>query len=321
MDPRLTAALVCPRDHDPLESSMHALRCARGHSYPVIDEIPIMLLDDVAQTLGVADDALREAAHLEPEPARADTPIAGQVDAYVMEAIAATGGFFYRPLIGSLREYPIPSLRIPQASPGKRFLDLGCNWGRWCIAAARLGYSAFGIDPSLDGIRAARRVALQLNVDAHYVVGDARFLPFRDASFELVHSYSVLQHFAKSDAKIALAEARRTLRAGGTAIIQMPNRAGIRCLYHQLRRSFREPQRFEVRYWTPKELRETGASLIGPSKVSVDGFFSLNPQPNTQLPLRFRLIAESSEILRRGAEYFPPLLYVADSLYLTAQKP
>jgi len=320
MDPQLASALVCPRDHSSLEARGRALHCAAGHRYPVLDEIPIMLLDDREQTQWVADDALRQAAQAESDSSGDRVLAPGEVDDYVVHEITATGGFFYRPLAGSLSAYPIPVLRLPPA-PGARLLDLGCNWGRWCIAAARLGYTPFGIDPSLDGIRAARRVARQLHIDAHYVVGDARFLPFAASSFEVVHSYSVLQHFAKDDARAAFAEAARTLRAGGTALIQMPNRAGVRSLYHQMRRGFREPRGFKVRYWTPGELRESAESLIGPTEISVDGFFSLNPQPNELLPMRFRLIAEASEILRRSARYFPALLYVADSLYVTAHKP
>lgn len=279
MDPQLASVLVCPRDHSPLEARSPALRCERGHSYPVIDGIPIMLLDDAEQTLGVANDALREAAQSQSDSPGNRALGPGEVDSYVVDAIAATGGLFYKPLVGSLADYPIPTLRLPPAS-GARFLDLGCNWGRWCIAAARLGYTPFGIDPSLDGVRAALRVAQQLQIDAHYVVGDARFLPFADRSFAVVHSYSVLQHFAKSDAKAALAEAARTLHAGGAAVVQLPNRAGIRCLYHQFRRGFREPIGFEVRYWTPGELRETAGSLIGPTELLCR--WILQPEPPTQ---------------------------------------
>jgi SAM-dependent methyltransferase/uncharacterized protein YbaR (Trm112 family) len=316
----LATALVCPRDYAALETSGIALRCPRGHQYPIIDDIPIMLLEDAEQTLGVAADSLAEATgprHVSAPGDVSSTPRG--VDAYVQEAIAATGGYFYKPLIGSLAAYPIPALHLPPAL-GARFLDLGCNWGRWCIAAARLGYVPFGIDPSLEAIRAARRVARQLGVEVHYVVGDARFLPFPEQSFEVVHSYSVLQHFKKSDACAAFADTARVLRPDGIAKIQMANVAGIRSLYHQLRRGFREPVGFEVRYWTPSELRLAGERTIGPTEISVDGFFSLNPQPNEMLPLRFRTITKISEVLRQISVFVRPLLYVADSVYLTARK-
>ena len=61
--------------------------------------------------------------------------------------VAATNGFMYLHLLGKLSEYPIPDLRLPEGN-GTPLLDVGCNWGRWSIAAARKGYAATGVDPS-----------------------------------------------------------------------------------------------------------------------------------------------------------------------------
>src|SRR5262249_41288403 len=115
----------------------------------------------------------------------------GEVDPFVRNAIGATNGNLYQHLVGNLREYPIPRLRLP-AGENRPFLEVGCNWGRWCIAAARLGYKTVGIDPSLKSIRAAKRVSRQLGIEITYVVADGRYLPFRDRSFDQVFSYSVL---------------------------------------------------------------------------------------------------------------------------------
>jgi SAM-dependent methyltransferase len=179
-----------------------------------------------------------------------------------------------------------------------------------------------GIDPSLKSIRAAHRVATQLGIEATYLVADGRFLPFRDHSFDQVFSYSVLQHLSKENALTALDEIRRTLRVGGNALIQLPNVYGIRCLYHQIRRGFREARDFEVRYWKPAELLSAFTSRIGESQLSVDGFFSLNVQPSDLhlLPARYRAIVRASEGLRRMSSIFPPLKKVADSLYVSANR-
>jgi len=74
--------------------------------------------------------------------------------------IGATSGSSYKHLIGNpkLSEYPIPEISLPSAS-GALLLDLGCNWGRWSISAARNGYSVVGLDPSLGAVLAARRIA------------------------------------------------------------------------------------------------------------------------------------------------------------------
>ena len=326
LDPFLVANLVCPRDHGDLDAAGNVLVCAGNHRYRVVGDIPVMLLDDVPQTLGVASESLRAGGDdaQAPTPASMPPPVNG-VDPYVQKAIAATGGFLYRGLIGSLTEYPIPRMRLPRAAgPGSEYLlDIGSNWGRWCVAASRLGYEPVGLDPSLEAIRAASRVARQLGVKARFVVGDARFLPFRDCVFSVVFSYSVLQHFAKPDAARAFGEAGRVLTTGGRALIQMANVYGLRCLYHQARRRFREPTGFQVRYWRPRELKEAASRLIGPTTLSVDGYFSLNPQHSDLrvLPARSRMVVRVSDALRAVSELAPPMLQFADSIYLSARKP
>jgi ubiquinone/menaquinone biosynthesis C-methylase UbiE len=102
-------------------------------------------------------------------------------------------------------------------------LDIGCNWGRWSIAAARKGFSVVGIDPSLGAVMAARRIANELNLNIKYLVADGRFLLFPDNHFKVAHSYSVLQHFSKDDARRTIAQISRVLEPGGLAKIQMAN--------------------------------------------------------------------------------------------------
>jgi hypothetical protein len=100
----------------------------------------------------------------------------------------------------------------------------------------------------------------------------------------------------------------------------MPNVFGVRCFYHQLRRGFRETRDFEVRYWTVPELARTFSEIVGPSRVFVDGYFTLNPQMSDihLFPPRYRAIVRFSEMLRKMSSSFPPLKYVADSLYVSS---
>jgi SAM-dependent methyltransferase len=215
----------------------------------------------------------------------------------------------------ALERYPIPSLRLPDGR-GQTFLELGSNWGRWCLAAAAKGYRPTGIDPSLGAVRAARRVARQLGVEAEYLVADARYLPFADASFDAVFSYSVLQHLPREDVRAVAAEVARVLRPGGTSVHQLPNVFGLRNAFQQARRGFRRARAFEVRYWRPGEARRLFEEAVGPTRLEADGFFSLNAQPGDAdlLPARFRRVLRLSELLRRASEAFAPLRYGADSL-------
>jgi SAM-dependent methyltransferase len=300
--------LVCPRDRSALSAGV----CENGHEYPVVDGVPVLLVDEEAPTHA----ACGRVEELPP-------PVAEGIDPFVQEVIAATCGRLYEHLIADLPDYPIPDLRLPPGE-GRTFLEVGSNWGRWCVAAARRGYVPTGIDPSLKGVQAARRVAEQLGVEAEYVVGDARRLPFRDASFDVVFSYSVFQHFSKPDALAAFDEIGRVLRPGGESLVQMANLYGAKSLWNQAReRRFREPRTlFDVRYWGPRELRDELERRVGSTQLSVDGFFTLNPQPTdiALLPRRYRAVVRASETLRRAAEVLPPLTYVADSIYARSRR-
>lgn len=321
LESRMLELLVCPRDKTALRQEPGSLFCRHGHRYAVVEGIPILLVAEAGQTHIEGTRALAIAESGDASSLPQFTVGANEIDPFVRNVIGATNGGLYQHLVGNLQAYPIPRLRLP-AGENKLFLEVGCNWGRWCIAAARAGYRPVGIDPSLKSIRAANRVARQLGVEATYVVGDSRFLPFGDAAFDQTFSYSVLQHLSKENARASLAEIRRVLAVTGNALVQMPNVFGVRCLYHQIRRGFREGRDFEVRYWRPAELLAAFTAGIGPSELSVDGYFSLNVQPNDLhfLPARYRALVHTSEALRRLSGRVPLLAKVADSLYVTARR-
>jgi len=192
--------LVCPRDHGALRDDGHQLTCTAGHRYAIVDGIPVFLLSEVPQTHIKGTRALTAAEDgAAPLPPLAEID-SKEIDPFVKSVIASTNGSLYRYLVGTLNEYPIPSLRLP-ARDGKLFVEIGCNWGRWCVAAARAGYRVIGVDPSFKSLRAARRAAQQLGVKVDYVVGDGRHLPFAGGAVDQVFSYRVLQHLSKENAR------------------------------------------------------------------------------------------------------------------------
>lgn len=318
---RTFALLACPYDQRPLIATGASLACGENHRYEIIEGIPILLRDDIAHTHWAADLSLQAARGRAALDNWADAQPMDRVHRYVQEAIGGTGGNMYRSLIGQLPRYPIPDFPLDPGR-GRTLIDIGSNWGRWTVAAARRGYHAVGVDPSLEALLAARQVARQLNVAADFIVADARHLPFRTASADAAFSYSVIQHLSKDDARQAAAEIGRVLVPGGRSLVQMPNMFGVRCLFHQAARGFREARDFEVRYWSPRELERTFEQAVGPARVSVDGFFSLNAQPAEAdlLPWRYRTLVHLSAALARIANKVPPLINLADSLYVTAER-
>lgn len=303
--------LRCPRDHSELTESGGALTCAEGHGFRITSGIPILLFDD--------GDATHPVFRVSLEKEEAPEWEGPGIDPRVRDNIGPTCGVMYRPAAREgFSEYPIPTLRLPRGE-GKTLLDVGSHWGRWSIAASRLGYKAVGVDPSIDGIAAARSVAKQLDSDASFVVGESRHLPFADDAFDVVFSYGVFQHFPKPDVLASFDEIARVLKPGGTVLVQLANAWGARSLMNQvLERRYKEQRNvFDIRYWTPAELKQELEQRIGPTELFVDGYITLNPQPTDLylLPRKYRAIVHVSEALRKAADRMPPLLQVADSIY------
>ena len=320
MNDWLRSHLVCPRDKQKLELSENQLICPQKHIYPVYDDIPVMLVDDAEITHEYINRTLEKIADADgaaENKGSANGSDQNGIDQYVQGEVPYTSGTMYFSVQHKLTRYPIPHTRLWQGK-GERLLDIGCNWGRWSIAAARKGFKPVGIDPSLDAVLAARRVSHQLGVETDFVVGDARFLPFADDAFETVFSYGVFQHFSKENVRISLDEVVRVLVPGGKTLIQMPNKYGIRQYQQHRRRGFTEGEGFEVRYWTPKELLETFEQKIGETKMTTDCYFGLGIQASDVdlLPPHFKAVVYSSEILRKISGVFKPLMKVADSVYL-----
>jgi ubiquinone/menaquinone biosynthesis C-methylase UbiE len=114
------------------------------------------------------------------------------------------------PLMAALLELP----------RGARILELGCGPGGTLSSVARLlapsRLAGIDIDRELLA-RAAERLA-EAGAAAELVCGDARALPFPDASFEIVLDFGTLYHIARS--ADALAEAARVLVPGGMYVTE-----------------------------------------------------------------------------------------------------
>src|ERR1039458_2711373 len=336
MNTWLLENLACPLHQQGLSFHTGFLSCPAGCRYPVVDGVPVMLVEDARQTIDLVHASLRQSKQLNNDGGLyvdsvglsdeekqgilrlAATKNVG-VDPVVSFLVGATNGIAYKNLIGQLKEYPIPNLRLPRAH-GQVFLDIGCNWGRWCVAAARKGYKVVGIDPSLGAVMAATRVARQLGIEAMFVVGDARFLPFKPSVIDCVFSYSVLQHFSRNDVTQVVSEMSRVLRMNGTSYVQMPTKFGLRCLYHQARRRFRDGTGFDVRYLTLPSLRKLFTYHIGVTTFSVDCFFGIGLQFSDlrlMTPL-LKVVVSASEFLRLMSLIIRPLVWTADSVYVSS---
>jgi SAM-dependent methyltransferase len=135
---------------------------------------------------------------------------------------------FFLPLI----EQALRSLSASFA-PESRLLHVGCSTGVKSEALRRLGYRVTGIDIEPRHLEAARKRFPELEL----IEVDAHQLPFGDAAFDVVFSFSTLQMMQNRSR--VLAECARVLKPGGRAVF-IENMAG-----HLLARGYRALGRSE----------------------------------------------------------------------------
>lgn len=309
----LLRLLACPADRTRLRSENDALVCTNNHRFPVENGVPVF-----------AEHPRREPTPLNMAPCPSPTSDGSRqhIDDFVNDWIVNTNGNLYWRVRGRLPRYPIPHWSFGRGE-GKRMLEIGCSWGRWCIAAARAGFRPIGLDVHIDALAAATRVSKELQADADFVCADADVLPLESRSIDLVFSYSVLQHLEKERVRSTFREIARVLRPDGHCVVQLPNRLGPLSILQQAKRGFREARResFEMRYWSLREIRETlHEEGLRHVQIHADGFFSQNPQISDLdlLAPTGKLIVLTSYGGRKAADALPVLTRVADSLWIEA---
>lgn len=110
-------------------------------------------------------------------------------------------------------ELTLRALRQAAFAPGERVLDLGCGVGIATKLLRRHGCEALGVDLAVNRLEIARRADPALAM----VAGDARRLPFADASLDGILTECALSLIGYTAA--TLAECRRVLRPGGRLAI------------------------------------------------------------------------------------------------------
>jgi ubiquinone/menaquinone biosynthesis C-methylase UbiE len=97
--------------------------------------------------------------------------------------------------------------------PGVRLLDVGCGPGSDTATFADRGYEVTGFDLTAAFLQRATET-----VDAPFVRGDMRALPFQSNAFDGVWASASLLHVPRGDVPGTLREFRRVLDAPGTLV-------------------------------------------------------------------------------------------------------
>jgi len=109
-----------------------------------------------------------------------------------------------------------------QKNKASRILDLCCGFGRITLELSRRGFAACGVDITAAYLAAAREDAAHEGLDTTFIQSDVRIFKRKntfDAALNLYNSFGFFQK--PGDDLLFLRNARYSLRAGGTLIIDL----------------------------------------------------------------------------------------------------
>jgi ubiquinone/menaquinone biosynthesis C-methylase UbiE len=109
------------------------------------------------------------------------------------------------------KKYEVVKKYLPKSA--ERILDLGCGTGMFLEELAERGGLVVGVDSSARMLGIARKRAGEVSL----VCADADHLPFKDGSFDVVVSITLLQNMPKPEE--TMKEMGRVLKSKGVAIV------------------------------------------------------------------------------------------------------
>lgn len=106
-------------------------------------------------------------------------------------------------------------LKLSQFIIGKSILEIGCGYGRVSKILCRWGRKVCGIDIVPWAINEAKSYC----PEATFVSYDGKVIPYIDQSFDVVLTWTVLQHISPADIGQMIREIKRVLKPGGHIIM------------------------------------------------------------------------------------------------------
>ncbi len=248
----------------------------------------------------------------------------GNLPWIVQQQIAATNGIHYTDRIGKLKDYPVYKLPVPQVESGI-MLDIGNGWGRWLVAGANNGYIPIGIDIRLEFCETALTTLKAQGKNGYTLVADLRNIPFKPQLFDLVWSFSVIQHTHKERLVNCLTHINRILKSDGFAFLEFPNKHGIKNRFGNVKATELDKDDYNswsVRYYTITEYREIFKKIFGNFSYKNHSLVGIGilPEDLKYVSFKNKILSGISLFGSLFTKIIPPLKNISDSIYIKAYK-
>ena len=248
----------------------------------------------------------------------------GKIPWTVQQQIAATNGVHFLDTIGKLQEYPIPEMPIGPGAPDSLLLDIGNGWGRWLVAAANKNYIPVGIDIRHEFAVTARQTLQANGQNGYTIVADLQHLPFANDVFNVVWSFSVIQHTHFDRMMNCIKDIERILTENGFCFLEFPNKKGIRNrIGPAAGKNNAAFNSWDVRYYSPDQYRiffEQYFDNFSYVNHSVLGIGILPGDLAYARGMKNKAIIAASRALSKIADVIKPMKAVSDSIYVKSTK-
>jgi len=206
-------------------------------------------------------------------------------------------------------------LRVANADPITRILDIGCGYGDVALGLGRKGYEVIGADIFLPGVRAASKVSSEMHLNTMFLMSPVESLGLRKESVGLAICYNIWEHVENPQA--LLNQIARVLQPDGTLFMVVPNRFWIMETHYRLPLLSWFPRRMADAYlritrrgteydvscptwWEFRgSLKSSGFQVTNLNLYVMKNFKKLYPTPEYLGNAKYRAGSLMSAILRR----------------------